>query len=149
MEVPTFATEQYPKGLGPTVPEIELAKYNIVPFSKTCFTMILPELMEKFKAAQPETKSVILCGIETQACITATTLDLLEMGIDVHIPVDCVSSRSNFDRKVALERLKQSGAFLTSCEAVILGMAPDAAHPKFKGIQKLVMDPSHDTGLGI
>merc|ERR1712110_1202128 len=69
-------------------------------------------------------KSVILCGIETHACITHTTLDLMEMGIDVHIPMDCVSSRSNFDRKVALERLKQSGAFLTSCEAVILGMAP-------------------------
>ena len=74
-------------------------------------------------------------------------IDLLEMGIDVHIPIDCVSSRSNFDRKVALERLKQSGAFLTSCEAVILGMAPDAKHPKFKGIQKLVMEPSLDTGL--
>ena len=74
VSVPTFCTEQYPKGLGPTVPEIELAKYNILPISKTCFTMILPELMEKFKAAQPETKSVILCGIETQACITATTL---------------------------------------------------------------------------
>ena len=72
--MPTFATEQYPRGLGPTVPEIELAKYNILPFSKTCFTMCLPELMEKFKAAQAETKSVILCGIETQACITATTL---------------------------------------------------------------------------
>ena len=76
-------------------------------------------------------------------------LDLIEMGIDVHIPMDCVSSRSNFDRKVALERLKQSGAFLTSCEAVILGMAPDAAHTQFNGIQKLVMEPSHDTGLGI
>merc|ERR1719361_465910 len=56
MEVPTFATEQYPKGLGPTVPEIELAKYNIVPYSKTCFTMILPELIEQFKAGQTETK---------------------------------------------------------------------------------------------
>ena len=76
-------------------------------------------------------------------------LDLLEMGLDVHIPVDCVSSRNNFDRKVALERLKQSGAFLTSCEAVILGMAPDAAHPKFRGIQKLVMDMSLDTGLDL
>ena len=72
--MPTFCTEQYPKGLGPTVPEIELAKYNILPISKTCFNMILPELMEKFKAVQPQTKSVILCGIETQACITATTL---------------------------------------------------------------------------
>merc|ERR1719220_1481520 len=94
MSMPTFATEQYPKGLGPTVPEIELAKFNIVPHAKTCFTMALPELVEQMKAAQPETKSVILCGIETQACITHTTLDLLEMGLDVHIPVDCVSSRS-------------------------------------------------------
>merc|ERR1719342_1927733 len=180
MSMPTFATEQYPKGLGATVPELELAKFNIVPHSKTCFTMIIPDLLDQMKSSMPETKSVILCGIETQACITATTLefnkptsteifkkdaiiytvsyqlamlldslkrDLLEMGIDVHIPIDCVSSRSNFDRKVALERLKQSGAFLTSCEAVILGMAPDAKHPKFKGIQKLVMEPSLDTGL--
>ena len=72
--VPTFATEQYPKGLGPTVPEIELAKYNIVPHAKTCFTMMIPQLIEQFKAAQKENKSVILCGIETQACIKATTL---------------------------------------------------------------------------
>ena len=72
--MPTFATEQYPKGLGPTVPEIELAKFNIVPHAKTCFTMAVPELVEQMKAAQPETKSVILCGIETQACITHTTL---------------------------------------------------------------------------
>ena len=74
--MPTFATEQYPKGLGPTVPEIELAKFNIVPHAKTCFTMCLPELVEQMKAAQPETKSVILCGIETQACITHTTLGI-------------------------------------------------------------------------
>merc|ERR1719158_759596 len=44
MTMPTFATEQYPKGLGATVPELELAKFNIVPHSKTCFTMIIPEL---------------------------------------------------------------------------------------------------------
>ena len=163
--VPTFATEQYPKGLGPTVPEIELEKFGIPAHAKKCFSMIIPEVTEQMKASS-NLKSVILCGIETHACITHTTLgikkicclilntkfmllDLMEMGIDVHIPMDCVSSRSNFDRKVALERLKQSGAFLTSCEAVILGMAPDAAHPKFKGIQKLVMEPSHETGLGL
>merc|ERR1719384_2321705 len=146
MSMPTFATEQYPKGLGPTVPEIELAKFNIVPHAKTCFTMAVPELMEQLKTAQPETKSVILCGIETQACITATTLDLLEMGLDVHIPVDCVSSRSMTDRKFALERLKQVGAFLTTSECVILGLAPDAAHPTFRGLQKLVMEQAMDTG---
>merc|ERR1719312_1666788 len=146
MSMPTFATEQYPKGLGVTVPELELAKFNIVPHSKTSFTMLIPELLDQMKDSMKETKSVILCGIEARACITATALDLLEMGIDVHIPIDCVSSKSNFDRKVALERIKQSGAFLTTRDAVILGMAPDAKHPKFKGIQKLVMEPSLDTG---
>ena len=71
--VPTFATEQYPKGLGPTVPEIELEKYNIKAHAKKCFSMIIPEVTEQMKASS-NIKSVILCGIETHACITHTTL---------------------------------------------------------------------------
>lgn len=147
MSVPCVATEQYPKGLGPTVPELELTKFNIKPHAKTCFTMLLPEVLEGLKASNTDIKSVILCGIETHACIHHTTLDLLELGLDVHIPVDCVSSRSMTDRKVALERLKQVGAFLTTSECVILGLAPDAAHPSFRGLQKLVMVPAWDTGI--
>merc|ERR1719419_1265108 len=147
MSVPTVATEQYPKGLGNTVPELEIEKYGIIPHAKTCFTMILPKLLDELKAAQTNTKSVILCGIETHACIHHTTLDLLELGLDVHIPVDCVSSRSMTDRKFGLERLRQVGAFLTTSEAVILGLAPDASHRNFKGLQKLVMTSAMDTGL--
>jgi len=109
--------------------------------------MVLPDLLAELREQQPVTRSVILCGIETHACIHHTTLDLLEMGIDVHIPVDCVSSRSMTDRKFALERLRQSGAFLTTSECVILSLAPDAAHPTFKQLQKLVMEPAADTGL--
>ena len=136
---------------------------------------------------------MILCGIETQACIHHTTLDLLDQGFEVltgrlsaekdtryaqvHIPVDCASSRSMVDRRVALERLQQVshhtscngrggggedlktilniweywflqvGAFLTTSECVILGLAPDSAHPKFKGLQKLVMELARDSGL--
>ena len=93
MSIPTVATEQYPKGLGHTVPELEIAKFGIGPYSKTCFTMVLPQLMEELQSKQSGTLSVILCGIETHACIHHTTLDLLERGLDVHIPVDCVSSR--------------------------------------------------------
>ena len=74
MSIPTFATEQYPKGLGSTVPELELAKFNIVPHSKTSFTMVIPELLDQMRVSMSETKSVILCGIEARACITATTL---------------------------------------------------------------------------
>ena len=69
------------------------------------------------------------------------------LGIDVHVVVDCCSSRSMTDRKFALERLRDVGAFLTTSECVILGLAPDAAHPKFKQIQKLVMHSAADTGL--
>lgn len=73
LEIPTVVTEQYPKGLGPTVPELgaeELQKY-----SKTCFSMIIPEV-EKEMAAVPNLKSVLLCGIETQACIMVWDLFL-------------------------------------------------------------------------
>ena len=83
MSLPCLATEQYPKGLGPTVEELGLAKHSITPFPKTCFTMIIPELMEALKAEQEETKSVILCGIETHACIHHTAIDLIERGIEV------------------------------------------------------------------
>ena len=58
-----------------------------------------------------------------------------------------VLGRSMTDRKFALERLRQVGAFLTTSECVILGMAPDAAHPSFKGLQKIVMESALDTGL--
>ncbi len=90
---------------------------------------------------------MILCGIEAHACIHHTALDLLERGVDVHIPVDCVSSRSMVDRLFALRRLRQSGAFLTTSECVILGLAADSAHPKFKELQKIVMRSAPETGL--
>eukprot|EP00090_Calanus_glacialis_P038736 TRINITY_DN6750_c0_g1_i1.p1 TRINITY_DN6750_c0_g1~~TRINITY_DN6750_c0_g1_i1.p1 ORF type:complete len:199 (-),score=49.71 TRINITY_DN6750_c0_g1_i1:198-794(-) len=147
MDMPVLASEQYPKGLGHTVPEIELAKFNITAHSKSCFTMAFPALMEELKSQQPETKSVILCGIETQACIHHTTLDLMEMGYEVHIPVDCASSRSMTDRVYGLQRLRDAGAFLTTSEGLILSLAPDAAHPKFRQLQKIVMESAHDTGL--
>jgi len=147
MDVPVWATEQYPKGLGPTVPELGLEEAGIKALAKTCFSMVgVPEI----KAAvvdNPEIKSVVLCGIETHACIHHTTLELMESGKDVHVVVDCCSSRSQTDRKFALERLRDVGAFLTTSEGIILSFAPDASHPNFKRIQKLVMHSAQDTGL--
>ncbi|XP_066462294.1 isochorismatase domain-containing protein 2 isoform X3 [Eleutherodactylus coqui] len=144
LEIPVVITEQYPKGLGPTVPE--LGADGIKKYSKTCFNMLTPEVERELQAV-PERRSVILCGIETQACIMSTTLDLLDKGFDVHIVADACSSRSQVDRLVALSRMKQSGAFLTTSEGAILQLLQDSAHPKFKEVQKIIKDSAPDSGL--
>ncbi|XP_075696118.1 isochorismatase domain-containing protein 2 isoform X2 [Rhinoderma darwinii] len=132
LEIPVIVTEQYPKGLGLTVPE--LGADGMKKYSKTCFSMLTPEVEEELQSIHKR-HSFILCGIETQACIMSTTLDLLDKGFDVHIVADACSSRSQVDRLVALSRMKQSGAFLTTSEGVILQLLQDAAHPKFKEIE--------------
>ncbi|XP_068098983.1 isochorismatase domain-containing protein 2 isoform X2 [Hyperolius riggenbachi] len=144
LELPVIVTEQYPKGLGPTVPE--LGTDGIKKYSKTCFSMLTPEVEQELQSF-PERRTVILCGIETQACIMSTTLDLLEKGFDVHVVADACSSRSQVDRLIALSRIKQSGAFLTTGEGVILQLLQDFTHPKFKEVQKLIREPAPDSGL--
>ncbi|KAM4704081.1 isochorismatase domain-containing protein 2 isoform 1-T2 [Rhinophrynus dorsalis] len=144
LEIPVIVTEQYPKGLGPTVPE--LGADGLKKFSKTCFSMLTPEVVEELQSI-PDLRSIILCGIETQACIMSTSLDLLDKGLDVHVVADACSSRSQVDRLVALSRMRQSGAFLTTSEGVILQLLRDAAHPKFREVQKLIKEPAPDSGL--
>ncbi|CAH1776108.1 unnamed protein product [Owenia fusiformis] len=144
LEMPIIVTEQYPKGLGPTVSELDVSKEKV--FDKTKFSMCIPPVAEELKNMK-DLKSIILCGIETQACVQQTTLDLLEQGYNVHVIVDACSSRSTVDRMYAFERLKDAGAYLTTSEAMLLSLTGDAKHPKFKQIQKLIWDPAPDTGL--
>ena len=78
----------------------------------------------------------------------STCLDFLELGKDVHLVVDSISARSLGHRKYAIERMKQSGAFVTTSESVMFQLCKNAKHPKFKEIQKLIKTPSSsDTGL--
>lgn len=143
LEVPALLTEQYPQGLGPTVPELGAQDLKAVP--KTCFSMV-PALRPELDA-RPQLRSVLLCGLETQACILHTALDLLDRGLQVHVVVDACSSRNQVDRLVALSRMRQSGAFLSSSEGLILQLVGDAAHPQFKEIQRIIKEPAPDSGL--
>ncbi|XP_033118595.1 isochorismatase domain-containing protein 2-like [Anneissia japonica] len=145
LDIPVIATEQYPKGLGPTIPEIGLDRSKYEVHAKTCFTMVSPVVEQQLK--YQGTKSVILCGIETQACIQQTTLDLLERDFDVHVIADGCSSRSMVDRMFAIERMRQSGAFITTSEAMLLQLLQDSKNPKFKDVQKLIMTSAPDSGL--
>ncbi|XP_028718144.1 isochorismatase domain-containing protein 2 [Peromyscus leucopus] len=143
LDVPVLLTEQYPQGLGPTVPE--LGAQGLRAISKTCFSMVPPLQQELDR--RPQLRSVLLCGIETQGCILHTALDLLDRGLQVHVAVDACSSRSEMNRLVALDRMRQSGVFLSTSEVLILQLVKDAAHPQFKEIQKIIKEPVPDMGL--
>ena len=132
-------------GLGQTVEDLgDISGIPVIP--KTSFTMITKEL-EKVIDLSKNVDSVILCGIESHVCVQRTALDLLERGIEVHCVADAVSSRSMVDRMFALERMRQSGVFITTSESVILGLMDGSEHPLFRDVQKLIIPKAPDSGL--
>ena len=80
-------------------------------------------------------------------CVQQTALDFLEEDYDVHVIADATSSRTMTDRLIALERMRQSGAFITTHESILFMLLKDAKHQKFKDIQKLIMDAAPSQGL--
>jgi nicotinamidase-related amidase len=133
--MPVLATEQYPRGLGPSVAEV---------------AALVPQRAEKTVfhccAAAPvlETlhsrgiRKVTLAGIEAHVCVAQTALELLTTNFRVQIPADAVSSRHAFDRDIALRRLELAGAVVTSTEAAIFEWTESADHPQFKAISTLI-----------
>ncbi|PAV58672.1 hypothetical protein WR25_10054 [Diploscapter pachys] len=140
----TVVTEQYPKGLGNTVPELKEVLTPDTPiYDKTKFSMCAPLQPKDLEGI----KNVLLVGIEAHVCVLQTTHDLLDKGVDVHVIVDGVSSRSRTDRKYAFKQMERAGANLTTSECVILGLLGGSDHPKFREVQKLIIQSAPDTGL--
>ena len=128
-------TEQYPKGLGPTPPE--LAGKLPPAVTKMAFSCCGSEVFTATLADDVE--SVLLCGLETHVCIQQTALDLLARALTVFIAVDAVGSRHAIDHEIALRRLESSGAILTTTEAVLFEWCRSAEHPQFQAVRKLVL----------
>src|SRR5262249_14255723 len=114
--VPVQATEQYPKGLGPTLPE--LAKRLPERPEKLAFSCCaVPEVVENFRrAARPK---VLLAGIESHVCVQQTALDLLAHDFRVYVAADAVASRFATDHELALRRLERAGAILITSETAV------------------------------
>ena len=138
--VPFALTEQYPKGLGHTTPELQQSiteTYAVKPVEKICFSSHgCAEFAEQLQRAGR--KQILLAGIEAHVCIWQTALDLLDAGYEVQIVADAVSSRSAENREIALRRLEQEGAKLTSTEMALFEMTVQAGTAEFKEISKLV-----------
>ncbi|HEY2908733.1 MAG TPA: isochorismatase family protein [Gemmataceae bacterium] len=137
LEIPIRATEQYPKGLSPTTPEI--ARRIPQALSKTTFSCCgAGTFLEELEMLQRP--NVVLVGMETHVCVMQTALDLLEAGLHVFLPADALAARFGTDHDLALRRMETAGAVVTSAEAVAFDWVRDSAHPGFKAVSKLVID---------
>ncbi len=136
LQVVTLITEQYPKGLGATCKEIELPENaNII--EKTCFSSMLnTEVNDQLKLSNR--KSLIICGVEAHICVLKTALDALGEGYEVHVVADAVSSRTPENKQIALDRLRQAGAYITSVEMILFQLMDYAGTDEFKAISKLI-----------
>ncbi|XP_065336292.1 isochorismatase domain-containing protein 1 [Cloeon dipterum] len=146
LSVPLFVTEQYPKGLGKTVPELDISQAAIVS-SKTRFCMLTPEVKKELEKRSPDVKVVVLFGIEAHVCVEQTALELLQRGYIVHIVADATTSRTQEDRLLAFDRLKQAGCFISTRESIIFKLLGDKEHPKFNETRPLFANPMAPTGL--
>ena len=135
--VPVLVTQQYTKGLGPTIPSIHEALGEYEPIEKTAFSaMGEPVFVEKLK--ESKRKTVILAGIESHVCVLQTALAQMEEGYSVFRVIHCVASRSNTDKKYAQRRIAESGAVGTTYESVLFELLGDAKSEGFKDISALV-----------
>jgi nicotinamidase-related amidase len=131
--VPVIATAQYPKGLGPVVPEVGLAGEQ--PVEKTVFSAVRAEGFDLGGRDQ-----ALICGVETHVCVNQTALDLLASGIEVQIAEDAVGSRSEENKRVGLHKMERAGAVMTSVETALFELLGRAGTDEFKRVQKLILD---------
>jgi nicotinamidase-related amidase len=131
--IPVVVTEQYPRGLGHTVTPVSGAVVGFSPLEKTVFSAAKAEGF-----SLQGRSSAVVCGVEAHVCVAQTVLDLIEAGTDVTVPVDATASRSALDRSTALERMRASGAELTTVEAVVFELLGGADDPNFREVQGLI-----------
>jgi len=134
--IPVKITEQYPRGLGETVPEVaEHLPAGTEPLEKVCFSAAEAEGFELGGRDQ-----VLVGGIETHVCVNQTVLDLLGRGAEVHVAEDAVASRTAENKRVGLHKMEQAGAVLTSVETALFELLGRAGTEEFKTVQKLVLE---------
>ena len=137
LEVPVLITEQYPKGLGSTLEEVKLNLSEFDPIEKISFSCCDEATYLKALISSGRNQ-VIICGIETHVCVMQTVIDLLERDFIPVVVADCVSSRRAADKHIALERMRQEGAIISSYESILFELARVAGTETFKTISKLV-----------
>ncbi len=131
--LPVVATEQYPRGLGHTVPEVGEHLDGVEPIEKACFSAARADGFDLAGRDQ-----ALVCGIEAHVCVSQTVHDLIERGVEVHVAADAVTSRTDANREIGLHKMETAGAIVTSVETALFELLGVAGSDEFKTIQRLI-----------
>lgn len=151
LHIPVVVTEQNSKGLGPTVPEIDLdslGNLRILTVDKNLFSMMVPDVKSNLQQ-RPHIRSVVLFGIESHVCVLQTALDLLDEGYHVHVLADGVSSCNREEVPIALSRMQQAGTYITTSESAAFQLQREAGTLQFKVLSKIIKDEKDNTKRAI
>jgi nicotinamidase-related amidase len=137
LSIPLIITQQYTRGLGQTVPAIIEVLPGSSHIEKISFSCCEEPLFSE-KISLLGKQNIILCGIESHVCILQTCLDLLGSGYKPVVAADCISSRRPNDKLIAIERMRQEGARITSMESLLFELTRFAGNETFKSISGIV-----------
>ena len=135
--VPVLVTQQYTRGLGPTIPGLAELVNEFPLIEKTAFSCCdEPEFIKAL--AETHRHFVLMAGIESHVCVLQTVIDLLERGYQPVLIEDCVSSRKAGDRNTSVRRMRKEGAIVTTYESILFELCRFSGTDEFKAISKLV-----------
>jgi len=137
LEIPLILTEQYPKGLGPTIPEIKELIPDIKPIEKVCFNCTYEAAFNQ-ALKTIKRKQVLIAGIEAHICVYQTAMSLARSGYEVQVVTDCVTSRDLDNKMMAFTRFKLAGIVPTTTEMALFELLKVAQGDKFKQISNIV-----------
>ncbi|MCK4752991.1 MAG: hydrolase [Planctomycetes bacterium] len=137
LSIPILWTQQCPDVLGPTTPRIAHLLIGNRPINKATFSCCGSEQFNS-KLKTLNRNQLILCGIETHICVYQTAIELLETKYDVTVVADAVSSRTQENKNIALNKMQNSDINITGTEMILFELLKTAEHPQFKQIAKLI-----------
>jgi nicotinamidase-related amidase len=133
LKIPTLVTTQYAKGLGNTTPEIASLLPDNPPIDKQMFSCFGSDVFcTLLKRLPGQRTTVLLCGMETHICVMQTSMGALREGYLVHVASDAVSSRTELNWRIGLDRMRASGAILSSAEMMIYELLRSSGAPAFR-----------------
>jgi nicotinamidase-related amidase len=135
--IPLHVTQQYSRGLGPTISAVAELFETLKPIEKTAFSCCdEPRVIMALEGSARE--NILIAGIESHVCVLQTVVDLIERGYQPVVIEDCVSSRKLRDKQTSIHRMRREGAVISSTESILFELCRYSGTDEFRAISALV-----------